>query len=126
MIGAPLTMRSFFIVPSESSGGWGSTPNAFIFSLRNNEGLAPFKSMVKYPSSAIYRSSNRGPYFGKGPDFNIANNAGSSGWSSTSLGHSYHAPSEVKDSTTILAGTHSFAPDDWEVFYLDTTGAKIH
>lgn len=29
-------------IPWESSGGYTSTPNAFLFSLRNEEGLAPF------------------------------------------------------------------------------------
>ena len=32
---------------SESSGDWGATSEAFIFSLNNNEGLAPFVSKVK-------------------------------------------------------------------------------
>ena len=52
---------------SESSGGFGATSKAFIFSLNNNEGLAPFVSKVKpkYTGKAIYRDSYRGPCFGK-------------------------------------------------------------
>ena len=54
-----------FLFP-ESSGGYTSTPNAFLFSLRNEEGLAPFKSIVKRPSYAIHRHSSIGPLFGIG------------------------------------------------------------
>ena len=51
---------------SESSGGWSTTFEAFIFSLNNNEGLEPFVSKVKkeYSGSAIYRVSHFGPVFG--------------------------------------------------------------
>ena len=37
----------FCFVLLESSGGYGKTSNAFIFSLNNSEGLAPFVSKVK-------------------------------------------------------------------------------
>ena len=37
----------FCFVLLESSGGYARTPNAFIFSLNNSEGLAPFLSKVK-------------------------------------------------------------------------------
>ena len=109
----------FVFLLSDSSGSYGYTSNAFIFSLRNKEGLAPFKSVVTDPSRAIYRKSGYGPTFGSGHDIKIANNAASQSGSFTSFGQSYHAPSEVKDSTTILAGTTHFTPHDWEVFYLD-------
>ena len=44
---------------SESSGGYSATSEAFIFSLNNNEGLAPIVSKVKirYSGKAIYRWS---------------------------------------------------------------------
>ena len=103
---------------SESSGGFGSTPNAFIFSLRNKEGLAPFKSVVKYPSYAINRVSGYGPIFGGGSDIDIANNANSNSYSYTDIGYYYSVPSGAQDRKTILAGTRNFTPDDWEVFYL--------
>ncbi len=47
------------------------------FSLRNKEGLGPFKSMVTKPQHAIYRGSGYGPLFGLGYDIYIANNANS-------------------------------------------------
>ena len=103
---------------TESNGGWASTSNAFIFSLSNKEGLAPFKSLVTEPSKAIYRKSAYGPTFGKGNDIKIANNAGSNTHSHTHFGDSYSVPSGVQDPHTILAGTQTFTPDDWEVFYL--------
>ncbi|XP_078383112.1 uncharacterized protein LOC144665696 [Oculina patagonica] len=104
-------------VPWGSSGGYSYTTNAFIFSLRNKEGLAPFKSMVTRPSNAIYRNSGYGPIFG-GHDIYIAHNANSNTNSYTHFGHSYSVPSGVQNSNTILAGTRTFTPDDWEVFYL--------
>ena len=102
---------------TDSSSGWSVTSNAFIFSLINKEGLAPFKSMVKRPSSAIYRGSSYGPLFGMGNDIRIADNANSNTNSYTSFGYSYSVPSGVKDRYTILAGTQKFSPDEVEVFY---------
>ena len=60
-------MFLFCFVLFESSGGAAETPNAFIFSLNNFEGLAPFVSMVKTGNTktAIYRSSDNGPMFGQ-------------------------------------------------------------
>ena len=105
---------------SESSGGYGSTSNAFIFSLRNKEGLGPFKSNVTNPSQAIYRSSGSGPVFGNGWDIYIADNANSNTNSYSDFGEykDYFVPSGVQDKNTILAGTNYFTPDEVEVFYL--------
>ena len=100
-----------------SSIGYSSTSNAFIFSLINKEGLAPFKSMVKIPSRAIYRDSSYGPTFG-GNDIYIRNNANHNTNSYTNFGFSYSVPSGVQDRRTILAGTYNFTPDEVEVFYL--------
>jgi len=102
----------------ESSGGYGVTSNAFIFSLRNKEGLGPFKSMVTSSTNAIYRNSGSGPRFGGGHDIRITNNANSNTYSYTNFGHSYSLPSGVQDKKTILAGTYKFTPDEVEVFYL--------
>ena len=102
----------------ESSGGSGSTSNAFIFSLRNKEGLVPFKSLVAKPSRAIYRRLSDGPTFGYGWDIYIANNANRNTNSYTNIGDFYPAPSGVKDKKTILAGTYKFTPNEVEVFYL--------
>nr|XP_058970725.1 uncharacterized protein LOC131797121 [Pocillopora verrucosa]XP_058970726.1 uncharacterized protein LOC131797121 [Pocillopora verrucosa]XP_058970727.1 uncharacterized protein LOC131797121 [Pocillopora verrucosa] len=105
-------------VPWESSGRWTGTSKAFIFSLRNKEGLAPFKSLVTTPKYAIYRSSSNGLTFGRGHDIVIRDNANSNTNSYTFFGDSYSIPSGIKDQKTILAGTYSFTPDEVEVFYL--------
>ena len=111
---------SSFLSYLASNDASGSTSNAFIFSLINKEGLAPFKSMVKEPSRAIYGRSNSGPIFGYGWDIYISNNANSNTKSYTNFGggNFYSVPSGVQDRKTILAGTYNFSPDEVEVFYL--------
>ena len=103
----------------ESSGGYGFTRKAFIFSISNKEELDPFVSEVRRPGGAIYRWSDYGPYFGY--DIIIANNANSNSRSLARLGWYYPAPAAVQDADTILAGTKRFSPDEVEVFYLDPT-----
>ena len=104
---------------SESSGGYGATSEAFIFSLNNNEGLEPFVSKVKkeYSGSAIYRVSHFGPMFGN--YVYIVDNADSNSNSRARLGIDYSVPPAVQDKYTVLAGTERFFPDEVEVFYLD-------
>ena len=106
---------------SESSGGYIATSEAFIFSLNNNEGLAPFVSKVKkgYSGLAIYRHSYYGPRFGD--DVFIVDNAdsNSNSWSVARLVYFYSVPPAVQDPLTVLAGTERFSPDEVEVFYLD-------
>ena len=101
----------------ESSGGYTYNTKAFMFSLRNKEGLGAFKSLVKKPSNAIFRDSGQGPTFGSF-DILVANNANSNQDSYTNFGHSYSVPNGLQNQLTILAGTRNFTPDDWEVFYL--------
>ena len=103
----------------ESSGGYGFTRKAFIFSISNKEELDPFVSEVRSPDAAIYRWSGFGPVFGG--DIFIVNNANSSSSSRARLGRYYPAPAAVQDPNTILAGTYHFSPDEMEVFYLDPT-----
>ena len=110
----------FSLFLSDTSASYGSTSNASIFSLRDKEGLAPFKSMVKSKSNAIYKGERDGPTFGKGYpyDIHIANNASSNTYSHTQFSNTYTLPSGVQDRDTILAGTDTFSPDEVEVFYL--------
>ena len=103
----------------ESSGGWGFTRKAFIFSISNKEELDPFVSEVRSPDGAIYDASWSGPWFGG--DISIANNSNSNSRSYAGLGVFYPAPAAVQDPGTILAGTYYFSPDEVEVFYLDPT-----
>ena len=106
-------MFLFCFVLLESSVG--KTPNAFIFSLNNFEGLAPFVSRVKKEKiqDAIIGGSFAGPIFGQ--DLSIYLNSPSN----VDLGHYYSVPALVKDKTTILLGHQgSFSPNEVEVFYL--------
>ena len=124
MIAGLFSSRHHFLLRcycySESSGAHGSTSNAFIFSLRNKEGLGPFKSNVTNPSRAIYWSPSNGPTFGNGWDIQIADNANSNINSYSDFGeyNDYFVPSGVQDKNTILAGTNYFTPEEVEVFYL--------
>ena len=105
----------------ESSGGHGATSEAFIFSLNNSEGLAPFVSKVKQGKvgKAIERDSYYGPKFGS--DLVIHVEATRRHYSEASLDNVYSVPASVKDkSSTILTGKNGhFSPDEVEVFYLD-------
>ena len=74
--------------------------------------------MVMSPGYAIYRGSSYGPTFGAGWDIYIANNSNSNNNSQTFFGQTYTLPSGVQDRFNILAGTHTFTPDEVEVFYL--------
>ena len=103
----------------ESSGYWGFTRKAFIFSISNKEELDPFVVEVRRPYGAIYRVSGYGPVFGY--DIYIVNNANSNSKSYARLFNAYPAPAAVQDPDTILAGTFHFSPDEVEVFYLDST-----
>ena len=108
----------------ESSGGYGYTRKAFIFSISNKEELDPFVVEVRTPDRAIYRASRFGPCFGV--DITIVNNANSNNDSNASFGWLYQdgyysAPAAGQHPNTILAGTYRFSPDEVEVFYLDPT-----
>ena len=115
----------FIFVLLESSGGYGATFQAFIFSLNNSEGLAPFVSKVKQEkvAKAIERHLYYGPKFGE--DLVIHVEARRKGSSKASLGVYYSVPASVRDKgsnkdKTILKGSAgTFSPDEVEVFYLD-------
>ena len=97
-------------------GGFAETSNAFVFSLKNFEELAPFVSRVKNDKikQAIYGSSGSGPVFGQ--DLFIFQ---SGKVSNAILGAYYSVPAEVKDKLAILDGHKgTFLPDEVEVFYL--------
>ena len=110
----------FCFVLLESSGNYAKTPNAFIFSLNNYEGLAPFVSKVKKDKTgyAIDRNLFYGPKFGD--DLVIYLNPSYQD-SKAVLGGFYSVPASVKDKgSKILKGPElNFSPDEVEVFYLD-------
>ena len=101
----------------DGNGGYGKTPNAFIFSLNNFEKLAPFVSKVKKTEKAIYRNLKYGPVFAQ--NLFIFLDAATVGHSTAVLGEHYPAPPLVKNKATVLTGHEgSFSPDEVEVFYL--------
>lgn len=74
---------------------------AFIFSLRNKEGLGPFKSMAIRPSYAIYRDSTTGPIFGSEHNIYIVNKTNSNTNSHSDLGvHNYYRLFQAKYKTS--------------------------
>ena len=103
------------LVLLESSGGYARTPNAFIFSLNNYEGLAPFLSKVKpeYTGAAIDRRSYIGPKFGS--DLIIYLDTKSQAY----LGSYYSAPASVNEVNILKGPGGDFSPDEVDVFYLD-------
>ena len=101
-----------------------SSSKSFLFSLYNINGYAPFKVNIKSSRSsyAIYTCSDRGPVFGGGHVWWIANNAGSNRDSHTYCGNSYPLPpgySASGASCQFYAGSYKFTPTDVEVFYLN-------
>ena len=111
----------FCFVLLESSGTFGKTPNAFIFSLNHFKGLAPFVSKVKGDKTgkAIHDISRNGPTFGQ--DLVIYLDAGLVQHSKAVLGAYYSVPASVKNNpaTLMLTREQRFLPDEVEVFHLD-------
>ena len=104
----------------DGHGDYGKTPNAFIFSLNNFEGLAPFVSKVKKDKTekAINKASGTGPVFGQ--DLFIYLDADTVWRSYAYLNGYYSVPPLVTDELAVLDGHKgTFSPDEVEVFYLD-------
>jgi hypothetical protein len=107
------------------TGGYTSAPGSFIFSLRNNDDLAPFKAPLRDENDvkAILRYSGYGPTFGAGGDLYIANHAGSTTDSYTEFGRSYQLPPGYTyrgtNTDSLLPGSYKFTPSQIEVLYLN-------
>ena len=105
--------------------GYARAPGSFLYSLRNNDGLAPFKSKLKDERGqfAIYRDSGYGPVFGGGIDLLIASDPGSNTDSYTNFGHTYNLPHGYTPGETntdsLLGGSFRFTPSEVEVLYLN-------
>ena len=95
-----------------------------MYSLRNNDGLAPFKSTLKDENEhlAVGRYSSNGPIFGWG-DLHIVDDAGSNTKSMTYFGYTYNLPHGYTTGETktksLLAGSYHFTPSELEVLYLN-------
>ena len=107
---------------SPSSPDWGDSLKAFIFSLKNSEGLPPFKCFAENKYKAIYKSSADGPTFGKHQYTGIKIYSGDSDRMAKALARIYEpysVPAEVNNKHKVLAGVDGiFSPDNCEVFYL--------
>ena len=90
---------------------------SFLFSLRNNENLAPFIANVRPGNEqhAIFCHSGYGPSFGGGHDVHIADNANGNRQSYSNF-WSYQVPPGTRTSNALLAGSRNFTPTDIEVF----------
>lgn len=101
-----------------------TSENSFVFSLKNNDNLEPFKASMYSTRNnlAIYNNFVYGPTFGYGHDFYISDNANSTSVSYTSLGYTYKLPAGYTRGTAntraLLAGSNHFTPSEVEVFYL--------
>ena len=96
-----------------------------MYSLRNNDGIASFKSTLKNENdpNAICRYSGYGPTFGASWDLHIVNNAGSNNNSYTNFGHNYNLPLGYTyyqtNTRSLLGGSYTFTPSEVEVLYLN-------
>jgi hypothetical protein len=90
-----------------------------LFSLRNNDDLAPFKAPLKNESdeAAMLRYYQVGPAFGLGIDLAIGGNAGYA-----KFGRTYQAPPGYTygetNTSSLLAGSEGFTASEIEVLYL--------
>ena len=107
---------SFYILCNQT---WRRANGSFLFSLRNNENIAPFIANVKrdHEDHAIYCDPSFGPSFGDGHDIHIANNANYNRQSYSYFGCSYQSPPGLRDVRTFLAGSYDFTPTEIEVFF---------
>ena len=115
-------VNSLFSCFAESTSllGWGKTLKAFIFSLKNSEGLPPFKCLAKTKYTAIFKSTSYGPIFGEYPGLHISHSfSDGRAAAKATISEPYIVPTEVNNTYKVLAGTTGyFYPDNYEVFYL--------
>lgn len=102
--------------------GYIKSNHAFIFTLKNLRGIAPFKMDLESDKSdhAATQSSTFGPIFGEN-DINVHSLPAGSAESFTSLNNSYKFPSSlalsIDERDSLLAGSKYFIVDDLEAFY---------
>jgi hypothetical protein len=81
--------------------GWKAGGGSFLFSIRNNDNLSPFKSSLKVADSgdAINTLYHYGPTFGGGHDLKIASNA-----------KGPHRPDAIRHATRIFSFQKQIKP----------------
>ena len=102
--------------------GWigdASAPGSFLFSLRNNDDIGPFKAPLKNENdvSAILLGASKAPCFA---DLCIKDNAGLTTNSYANLGSRYQPPPGYTygkaNTPYLLAGSQFFTPSEVEVY----------
>ena len=113
-------VNSLFSCFAGSRDGWGETLKAFLFSLKNSEGLPPFKCLAKIGKNAIFNRRYFGPTFGRYPGLHIRRGLSDVGARAmATISESYSVPTGVNNTWKVLAGTTGyFFFDNYEVFYL--------
>ena len=96
-----------------------SDPNAFLFSLVNNDDI-PFKVKVSSNGqTAIECHSSFGPSFGRGHDIHISSDSNTNSSSHSKFGNTYKHPDYQYQSTeaqSILAGSRNFQTVEIEIY----------
>ena len=102
---------------------WIYSDEAFLFSLRNQDGSA-FKMAVKEGEGqwAMHSASGDGPTFGGGNDLRITDKCLTDTRSYSHPGSTYQLPAGYTNKTeqakSLLAGSNPFKCDEYEVFML--------
>jgi hypothetical protein len=111
--GSSYIFGGFASITWESSGGFKSDPNAFLFSLTNKDNQ-PCKMKQIDTNQSIYCFSDYGPIFGDN-DFYICDLANTTVDSGSELGNSYQHP-QPSQGESYLAGSHPFQLREIEVY----------
>jgi hypothetical protein len=98
----------------ESSGGWKSDPNAFLFSLTNKDNQ-PCKMRQINTNYSIVCFSDYGPTFGSSHDLFICNSANTTASSHSILGNTYEHP-KPSQGDSYLVGSDEFLLSEIEVY----------
>ena len=118
-----ITSNQLLLLCSFLTGSHASAPGSFIYSLRNNDDIASFKSTLKDENTQYAIHRGYGPTFGGGYDLYVANNAGSNTESYSNFGHQYNLPPgytyDQTNTLSLLGGSYSFNPSEVEVLYLN-------
>ena len=96
-------------------GGWKSSAESFLFSLKDHAGIGPVKMPIKSGKRAVCHHSFSGPSFGRGDDLCVDSNANANNSSSCNVGNTYDLPSNTND-PQFLTGSEYFTVSEWEVF----------
>jgi hypothetical protein len=112
--GSSYIFGGFTSINWDSSSGWKSDPNAFLFSLTNRDNQ-PCKMKQINITNSIYCHSGYGSTFGRGHDIYIANNANTTAGSYSNLGNAYQHP-QPNQGYSYLAGSNHFQLSEIEIY----------